>query len=275
MEQLTLTATVLTVGGVATHLSGNPVLRERWRTWLVAAPVVLVPMLLLGSWGPVLLAAGLGVVAAAEYGRLTGLRPSDGGLLVAAVVAAPVLARLDVGSYDARWLALTPLAIALPALLGGDAAGGFRRVSALALGALWLVAGLLPLVLLDPVVVVSLCLAVATADVGAWCAGRALGRRGPLSRPLSPHSPSKTWAGVLGSLAGAALVLTVLGEPSWPLLVAATVGSVLGDLLESLVKRGCGRKDAGTWLPGFGGLLDRVDSLLVALPVALVLVGGA
>lgn len=274
MEQLTLTAGVLVVGGVATYLSGNDVLRTRWRTWLFAAPVVLVPMLMLGSWGPVLLAVGLGVIAAVEFARLAGLRRADTAVLLAAVAAVPVLARLDWSAYDMRWIALLPLAIGLPALLDGDAEGGFRRVTALLFGMLWLAAGLAPLVLIDPVVAVSLCLAVATADVGAWCAGRFLGQRGPLARPLSPHSPNKTWAGVLGSFGGAALVLAALGEPHWPLLVAAGVGSVLGDLLESLVKRGCGRKDAGAWLPGFGGLLDRIDSLLVALPVALLL-GGA
>ncbi|NEC65624.1 phosphatidate cytidylyltransferase, partial [Streptomyces sp. SID9727] len=114
-------------------------------------------------------------------------------------------------------------------------------------------------------------LAVALGDVGAWCGGTALGRRGPLARPLSPLSPNKTWAGVLGAAVATGALLAVLGAFS-PLLWAAVVGGcVLGDLVESMVKRESGVKDAGSWLPGFGGLLDRIDSLLVALLLAMVM----
>ena len=90
-------------------------------------------------------------------------------------------------------------------------------------------------------------------------------------RPLSPLSPNKTVGGMVGAIIGAFVILTLLGTMSIGLLVAVSIGGLFGDLLESMFKRQAQVKDAGDWLPGFGGLLDRIDSLLPVLPLAYVL----
>ncbi len=114
------------------------------------------------------------------------------------------------------------------------------------------------------------------ADSFAYLAGRAFGRT-----PLFPRvSPKKTWEGAAGGAVGAfALVsvfkLTVLGVAlSWTdtavIAVASGILGPFGDLTESLFKRSVGVKDSATWLPGHGGLLDRIDATLVAVPVIAV-----
>lgn len=255
----------LAVSGAAVALSGRRELVQRWCTWAVAAPLV-GGSLALGASGAAALAAGLGIVVAWEYARLVRLPDGERALLLVAAVVLPVLAwRLPgVGLWP-----LLPLVAAGPALLAGDVRTGGRRTAYTALG-LALLAALSSLVTLGPLAL-AVCLAVSVADVAAWCGGKLLGRRGPLARRLSPVSPAKTWAGVVGATAGGAAVLALLGTLTPGLLVAVVAGGLAGDLLESMLKREAGVKDAGSWLPGFGGLLDRVDSLLVALPVAVVL----
>jgi phosphatidate cytidylyltransferase len=111
---------------------------------------------------------------------------------------------------------------------------------------------------------------VAAADIGAFFTGRAVGRH-KLARRVSP---GKTWEGFAGGLFGVMLVITpfALYQTSgklwgWLLLAGATgIASVIGDLLESMVKRQRGIKDSGNILPGHGGILDRIDSLTAALP---------
>jgi phosphatidate cytidylyltransferase len=110
------------------------------------------------------------------------------------------------------------------------------------------------------------------SDVGAYYVGRALGKH-----KLAPTiSPGKTWEGVFGGFA-AALAMATLSRfwffselpLKWGLLLAAvmTVVGILGDLTESALKRSAGAKDAAQLLPGHGGILDRLDSLLFNAPL--------
>ena len=133
------------------------------------------------------------------------------------------------------------------------------------------------LALLSMIIIVKL------TDIGAYTAGRLFGRH-----KMAPVlSPGKTWEGALGGLLfaffGAMLALGPLanalrlassrGWPAWlggVVVYAMVVGvaGIIGDLAESLLKRDAGVKDSSDWLPGFGGVLDLLDSLLVAAPVA-------
>jgi phosphatidate cytidylyltransferase len=107
-------------------------------------------------------------------------------------------------------------------------------------------------------------------DSAAYFVGRAIGKH-----PLAPVlSPKKSWEGTIASILGALLVAMVFGRfltvPLPHLLAMAAVGNVAGqagDLLESAYKRSAGVKDSGSLLPGHGGVLDRIDALILAIPV--------
>jgi phosphatidate cytidylyltransferase len=117
--------------------------------------------------------------------------------------------------------------------------------------------------------IVLVLLIVIAADVGAYFTGRAFGRR----KLAVAVSPGKSWEGFWGGFAACLLLATLVGWWQDNLLLAlavmapASLASVLGDLLESMVKRHRGIKDSSQLLPGHGGILDRVDSLTAAAPV--------
>jgi phosphatidate cytidylyltransferase len=262
LETAPVVAGALGVGGVGVWASGRRELIRRWLTWAVTAPLV-GGSLYFGAPGAAALAAALAVVATVEYGRLVRLRAADRVAVGLAAGGLPIAAWL-VPAQAPRLLLGMALVAALVPVLSGDATDGARRAAYAVLGVAWLGA-LSGLVLLGSHAFV-LCLAVSVADVGAWCGGRLLG--GPR---LSPLSPAKRWGGVAGGAVAGLAVLALLGALTPALAMAVVAGAPLGDLLESMLKRGADVKDAGTWLPGFGGLLDRIDSLLVALALAVVL----
>jgi phosphatidate cytidylyltransferase len=131
------------------------------------------------------------------------------------------------------------------------------------------------------VALVSLIAIVKSGDTGAYTVGRLVGRH-----KMTPRlSPGKTWEGAAGHLAAGALAAWVIrhywvGSQTWSdppqgtladwlgygVLVAAA--GLVGDLAESLIKRDLGRKDSSAWMPGFGGVLDVLDSIMFAAPIA-------
>lgn len=115
------------------------------------------------------------------------------------------------------------------------------------------------------------------ADIGAYLTGKRFGQR----RLAPVVSPGKTWEGVLGgaALGGGACIggLAVTGVLDWTWVAVTLVlfaVSIFGDLMESLLKRAHGVKDSGSLLPGHGGVLDRIDSVLPVLPAFAVILAS-
>lgn len=230
------------------------------------------------------------LLAAREWAKLAGIVTRAGWLVYAITLS---------GAVAALWVALedsSPVAVAVPigaAVFWILALGVVltyprsrivlqSKLAMIAAGAVALPGAWLALVQTakapqGPGLLIWLLAAVAAADIGAYFAGRRFGRR-----KLAPQvSPGKTWEGVIGG-AVAILAWGVVGAvyfgdatPAWPrwlaLVAVLFVASVTGDLFESAFKRARGVKDSGGLLPGHGGILDRVDSVIATAPVFAVL----
>ena len=248
----------------------------RWRTWALAAPLFLAAVA--EPVACVLFVIALAVQGVREFSGLVGLGGWSRRLLLIAAITTPLIAVFSFAS----WRAIPPLLLlvaTLPPLFAQDCEKGATRLAFTGLGFAY-IPWLLTYVWLlrehtfgGPGVLLALGVSVAASDVGAFVVGSAI--RGA---KLAPRlSPNKTVAGVAGNAVGAVagLALMHVAKPAvmpdalyFGLAVVVVAGCVWGDLLESLLKRQFGAKDAGTWLPGFGGLLDRIDSLLVVAPLA-------
>jgi len=251
--------------------------------------LVVVALIFFGQlWMLTLAACIIAELAAYEYFRLAN---SGGARIPAWWMAASTALLFYVTFYrpiDAQLPTLSVLALVLLAWTGFR--GALDRVlpdAALGLFGLMYVA--YPLTLLPLIwnrddgkpLILFLMVCVWAGDIAALYVGRRFGRH-----KFSQLSPNKTWEGSLASIAGSVLaglgvvyagvllsnrgntVLHIL-EPVWQSVLLAVVinlAAQLGDLLESAIKRGAGAKDSGTLLPGHGGVLDRIDALLIATP---------
>jgi phosphatidate cytidylyltransferase len=254
----------------------------------IATSVVAVPSLLwlvfgCPAWAWYLLVAAAVVVGSRELFAMT--HPSDPAAQgIGAATSLGVSLALYFFTTDARALLLVVLGVILLGTLvplwrlGEIQTAGLRMMAGIAgplyLGALLTTSGLLRRDLgADGGGYVLLSLGIAwVADTGGYFFGRFLGR----TKLYPAISPQKTRAGFVGALAGA--VLAALAAHYWflprlPLASAVVLGLVagalgqLGDLAESLLKRSTGNKDSGRVLPGHGGLLDRIDALLIVSPI--------
>jgi phosphatidate cytidylyltransferase len=206
-----------------------------------------------------------------EWAAMSAPRTSNRMAIAVTIAVLATLFCAHLSHFPLAWALIAPgaLAVALVARsLGarpGDGAFGVVYIAAPCLALSWIRAQPNPIswtILLFAVVW--------SADIFAFLIGNAL--KGPKLWPR--YSPNKTWAGFFGGLLGAmgaAMLTAELSTAKLSLLAAAVIGlagglaTMAGDLLESILKRRFGVKDSGDLIPGHGGLLDRVDGLMVAV----------
>ena len=276
----------------------------------IITAVIMLAVLVAALWSasPVpFIALALVMMAAAawEWARLNGVQGAGAPALGAAMVLACGLSWWAgwVNEPFRAWWLVVALWVVVGGLLISVGVDGWSRVPAflrLALGpaALWVAwLAVVQARMVGVNFLLSVLALVAAADIAAYFAGRAFGGQ-LLARKLAPSiSPNKSWEGVFGGMAGVLLLAALwiffdrqIAPADWsrslyshlwqggglvwlvPSVMALAGLSVVGDLVESLVKRAAGAKDSSQLLPGHGGVLDRIDAQLPTLPFAMALV---
>jgi phosphatidate cytidylyltransferase len=278
-------------------------LKQRVITALVLLALLLPALFAAQAWPFMGLTVILIAAAAWEWGRLNGVPAWQ------AWLGAVLCLLACAGAAQAGWVRMTPPTIwllsgALWVLLGAwmiqrGVAGwtlwpqGIRWVGGLLLLALAWVA-MAQAHQRGVNFLLSVLVLVWAADVFAYFFGKAFGGRWITTKLAASISPGKSWEGALGGMLGVCLVALAWSEvdqrravtdlsfysllwgKGWwlalPALLFMAAMSVVGDLVESLVKRSAGMKDSSGLLPGHGGVLDRIDALLPTLPLAMMLV---
>lgn len=259
--------------------NADPALKRRILSAVILAPAVLA-LEIVGTWSFALLLAAGAVLLAFEWRHLIAARSDQRAGDIAAVAAGGIaLLVIALGAMGFSMAAL------LVAVLGAAAAGLVAMIAGASplwtgLGVLYLSLPLLAMVWLRAlpeiglVTILWLFFVVWSTDIMAYVVGRKVG--GPKLAPAI--SPGKTWSGLLGGMAGAAIVGAAMSFamepfrllPSILLAISLAVVAQIGDLVESALKRQAGVKDSGGLIPGHGGLFDRIDGLLFAAPVLAV-----
>ncbi|GAA0850418.1 phosphatidate cytidylyltransferase [Marinobacter szutsaonensis] len=262
-------------------------LKTRIITALILAPIAIGGIFFLPPLGFALFTGAVITIGAWEWANMSGIEGQGGRVAYAAVTAAILYGLLNVPAVVVLWLALAWWFICF--LLVRSYPQGSDRWGSLPMRAVMGLFVLVPAwvglnhlrtggfqfgdVANNLWVILYVFCVVWVADIGAYFAGRAFGKA-----KLAPRvSPGKSWAGVWGGLTAVgvfAVIVSSLASASLTetlLLVAASLFtglvSVLGDLLESMLKRFRGIKDSSQLLPGHGGIMDRIDSLTAAIPV--------